>query len=62
MKEPPKDVPGNGALDLAKSAARLALKITKEVSDAFPPLKFVAAGLNIIVENVEVCDPYLPCA
>jgi hypothetical protein len=44
------------AVELAKSAAKLSLKIVKEVSDAFPPLKFVAAGLDLIVENADVCN------
>jgi hypothetical protein len=47
---------GRSAIELAKSAAKLSLKIVKEVSDAFPPLKFVAAGLNLIVENADVCN------
>jgi hypothetical protein len=52
----PKVTSSQNALDLAKSTAKLALKTVKEVSDAFPPLKFVAAGLSLIVENAEVCD------
>jgi hypothetical protein len=41
------------------SAAKLALKTTKEISDVFPPLKFVAAGLNVIIENAEVFMPII---
>ena len=44
------------ALDLAKSGTKLALKIVKEVSEALPPLKSVAAGLTVIIENAEVRD------
>jgi hypothetical protein len=44
------------AIDFAKSAAKLTLKTIKEVSDVFPPLKSVAAGLSLIVENAEVRD------
>jgi hypothetical protein len=46
--------PTPGEKDLAKSAAKLLLKILKEVSESLPPLKSVAAGLNILVENAEV--------
>jgi hypothetical protein len=53
---PSKVESSQSAKELAKSAAKLALKTVKEVSDAFPPLKFVAAGLSLIVENAEVCD------
>jgi hypothetical protein len=53
---PPKVDSTQSAIELAKSAAKLTLKTVKEVSDAFPPLKFVAAGLSLIVENAEVCN------
>jgi hypothetical protein len=53
---PSKVESSQNAIEVAKSAAKLALKTVKEVSDAFPPLKFVAAGLSLIVENAEVCD------
>jgi hypothetical protein len=56
-KEAPSKVESNqSAIELAKSAAKLALKTVKEVSDVFPPLKSVAAGLSLIVENAEVRD------
>jgi hypothetical protein len=41
---------------MAKSAGKMALRMTREVSDAFPPLKSVATGLSLIVENVGVRD------
>jgi hypothetical protein len=41
------------------SAAKLALKATKEISNVFPPFEFVAAGLNVIVENAEVFMPII---
>ena len=36
------------------SAAKLFLRTVKETSDAFPPLKSVAAGLCAILDNCEV--------
>ena len=36
------------------SAAKLFLRMVKETSDAFPPLKSVAGGLCAILENCEV--------
>jgi hypothetical protein len=44
------------AIDIAKSAGKMALKVVKEFSDAFPPLQSVAKALDFVVENVEVCD------
>ena len=37
------------------SGLRTALKVTKEVSDAFPPLKGVVSGLLAVWDVYEVC-------
>jgi len=42
----------------ASSAAKLTLRTVREVSDAFPPLKYIAGGLCSILENCEVCSPH----
>jgi hypothetical protein len=55
-KEPAKVGSSQSATKLAKPAIILALKTVKEVSDVFPPLKSVAAGLSLIFEDVEVCS------
>lgn len=36
------------------SAAKMLLRMVESTSDAFPPLKFVAAGLCTILDNCEV--------
>jgi hypothetical protein len=54
-EEPPEVKSTQGTMDVVKAVAKLALKTVNEVSDAFPPLKCVAAGLSLIVENVEAC-------
>ena len=46
--------PGRGLWDTAKSTGKLLLKAVVEVSDVFPPLKAVSAGLQLIVDHVEV--------
>ena len=38
----------------ASSAAKLLLRTVERASDAFPPLKSVAAGLCAILDNCEV--------
>ena len=38
----------------ASSAAKLLLRTVERTSDAFPPLKSVAAGLCAILDNCEV--------
>ena len=38
----------------AYSATRLAIDLVKETSDAFPPLKAVAAGLSVILNHCDV--------
>lgn len=40
--------------DTSTTAMREALRLIKESSDAFPPLKSVAGGLDTIVTMVEV--------
>lgn len=46
-------------IDMAKSTGKLVLKAVVEVSDVFPPLKSVAAGLQLIVERIEA-SRYFP--
>jgi hypothetical protein len=65
MKEGASDAPESSkatssqrALDIAKSAGKLALKAVKELSDAFPPLQCVANALDFVIENVEACNCY----
>jgi len=41
------------------SAAKLFLRTVKETSDAFPPLKSVAAGLCAILDNCEVRSTFV---
>jgi len=43
--------------DIASSAAKLLLRTVERASDAFPPLKSVAAGLCAILDNCEVYTP-----
>ena len=46
--------PRRSKMEFAKSAAKLVLKAVVEVSDVFPPLKSVAAGVQLIVDCIEV--------
>jgi hypothetical protein len=45
---------GRGVWDATKSAVKLLLKAVGEVSDVLPPLKAVVAGLQLIIDQVEV--------
>ena len=38
----------------AYSTAKLTVNLVKEVADAFPPLKAVAAGLSVILDHCDV--------
>ena len=45
---------GRGVKEWAKIMGKTIIKTVQEVSDAFPPLKSVAAGVKMIVERAEV--------
>jgi hypothetical protein len=51
---------GRGVWDTTRSVAKLLLKAVGEFSEALPPLKAVVAGLQLIVDHVEV--RFCPCA
>ena len=50
------DVPGRDmAWKAAYGAARMAVEVTKESSDMFPPLKAVVGAVSILIRNYNVC-------
>ena len=52
----PKAAPesGSGWKSTAYATTKLAVNLVKETSDAFPPLKAVAAGLSAILDHCDV--------
>lgn len=55
------DVAEGGIGDLAKDTGKLLLNVLVEVSDALPPLKSAVAGLQIVIEHVEVRQDPMCC-
>jgi hypothetical protein len=53
-EERSKVVSRRSAMDWSKTLGRAILKTVVEVSDVFPPLKSVAAGMKVIVDRIEV--------
>ena len=45
----------NTAWKVAYGAARMAVEITKESSDMFPPLKAVVGAVFVLIKNFDVC-------
>jgi hypothetical protein len=45
---------GNTGWQTAYSAARMAVEITKESSDMFPPLKAVVGAVSFLIKNYDV--------
>ena len=50
---------GNTDWQAAYGAARMAVEIAKETSDAFPPLKAVVGAISVLIKNYDVSVSFL---